>query len=208
MRLGASLDGLLGTESKIRVLRALFLYPEGTFTGRQLAGIAGLNHASAHNALRALAASGLVTTRTAGTSHIFSLNSRNHLHGALKNLFESERNARESAIGLLKAALRKSGRRQGLVFASIFGSVARRTEKSGSDIDLFIVVKKETDKEGVREILVKVEDGILEKFGNKLNPQIATLAELHAISGKQILEEIRKDGLVLAGEPTMLDRYL
>ena len=208
MRFRTPLDDLFGTESKTRVLRTLFRHPGGMFTGRQLARIAKLNHASAHNALRELVDSGLVHTRIAGKSHLFSLNEKNHFYEPLKAVFSNETDCLNAAIKKIKRSLEKYKRKCDIKFGAVFGSVARGVEKPTSDIDLCIVVGGENDKEELRSSLVHIEDAILKEFGNALSPHIVTLAELRKISGKQVLAEIKRDGIVLLGEPSVLDRHM
>jgi predicted nucleotidyltransferase len=83
-----------------------------------------------------------------------------------------------------------------VVKVSLFGSIASRTEKFNSDIDLFIQVKNKDDKRQVELATEKLATLCLEKFGNVLSPYILTKEELKARSGLKLISNIQ-DGIIL-----------
>jgi DNA-binding transcriptional ArsR family regulator len=90
MKVTNPLDRVLDNEVKIRILR--FLCKTGAkWNGRQIAREIKMSPATAHKALQALNAEGVLLLQNVGKMHIYELNEDNYLvRSMLKPLFGKE----------------------------------------------------------------------------------------------------------------------
>ncbi|MGA2623863.1 MAG: nucleotidyltransferase domain-containing protein [Bacteroidota bacterium] len=86
------------------------------------------------------------------------------------------------------------------VSAVLFGSVARGEETPMSDLDMCCIVKKEKQKEIVRERLDAVSSELYRKFGVKVAPVYFTVEELQKKSKSSLVKSILSHGIVIAGK--------
>ncbi|MCX7926740.1 MAG: winged helix-turn-helix domain-containing protein [Candidatus Omnitrophica bacterium] len=77
---GYSLDEILDTKAKIRILRFFILgASEARVTGRQIAKSIKMSPPATHDALKILWRQGILNREIIGKQHIYSLNSSNKL---------------------------------------------------------------------------------------------------------------------------------
>ena len=84
-----ALDNILGTTTKIRLLRAL-LPLQAPASGREAERLAAVPHYSAGRALRDLVALGVLRRTTTPGTHLYEINREHDLVPALAALFEGE----------------------------------------------------------------------------------------------------------------------
>ena len=79
---------------------------------------------------------------------------------------------------------------------SLFGSLVAGQERDDSDIDLFIVVKTDKDKENIEPAIGELSAVCLDLFGNRLAPYILSQREWKA---KKLLAVVKaaEKGMVL-----------
>ena len=171
---------------------------EQPVTRRQLAAAAGVAPGNASAVIEELIQSGLVSETVAGRSSMVVLN-RNHLAAgpvlALASLRgELVRRLRERLSGW-----------PDLLGAWLFGSVARGDADSDSDIDLLIVADDLQSTE-LHDRLAQLHADVRSWTGNDLQ-----LVEHSASSWRKLVraknplvEQIRLDGIALAGEAASL----
>lgn len=170
----ASLADALFTKTQQRVLRVLFGQPFRSVYVSELIRETGTGSGAAQRELARLEASGLVVSRRIGHQKHYQANPASPLFSELQNIVLK-------TVGLaepLRAALQP-------LFASIraafvFGSVAKGTDQSASDIDLMILSDDLTYAEVFRA---------LEKLGPALarcvNPTVYTVAEFSKRAGSK-----------------------
>ncbi len=90
MRLHSPLREILGSRSRVAVLRTVVLYPRKEFTGRELARLSDTSVAQAQQALSQLRDAGLVERRSAGRTHQWRGVERHILWKSLARLFRTE----------------------------------------------------------------------------------------------------------------------
>jgi predicted nucleotidyltransferase len=193
--LGITIEKLFSTPGQIRVMRVL-LRAGKPLTGRQVQKLAGLANLSAMRALKHLTVLGVVSCRQAGRSHQYELKME---HWAVDELvspiFKGEEKGLDLICGLLTKKL--DGQCQ---MAYLYGSAVDSSRDTVGDIDLFISVKTEKEREVLESSLIpEISEKISERFGLFLEPNIVTSKELSRNPALKMAEEIAQDGLKLCG---------
>ena len=210
MRFHEPLDDILGSPSKVRVLRFL-CRKGGEWSGRRLAAELSMNPVTAHRALRELREVTLLDLRKTGNGFGYSLRDSHYLaRGLLRPLFDEEAQALGHLAGLLREKIAK-GLRPEVVSAALYGSVARREEKPASDIDLIVLVRSAGAKRRVQEALEGDWEAFSAEFGNSLAVYVNTVSEARnkRRSRLPLLENILRDHRLIWGKPleeALLDR--
>ena len=195
-RPSSSLEQVLGTRSKVAVLRTLFHCKLG-YSGAAISRQTGAALFAVQKTLVSLEGIGLVDVERGAVENRYRLNIRHYLveHG-LRALFEGERY-------MPRALARELGRLlEGKVIAAgLFGSFARGAARAGSDIDLFVVVKTLRDKEGVSRILADVQADMTRRYGWPVQAVIFERRRLiqGLAKGQTLLDEAAGDWQHVAG---------
>jgi predicted nucleotidyltransferase len=149
-----------------RVLGILFGSPDSTFHASEIIRLAGSGSGAVQRELAKLAAAGLVTTEKVGNRQLYQANRTSPIFRELRGLVAK-------TVGLvdpIESAL--APYRKLIEAAFIYGSVARGSDTSNSDIDLMIV-SNELSYSEIFAALHKAET-ILRR---KISPSLVTLAE-------------------------------
>ncbi|MBN2026116.1 MAG: nucleotidyltransferase domain-containing protein [Actinobacteria bacterium] len=140
------------------------------YTGRELARLVGYSHTQTNTALGELELNGLVIKRHLGNANAYSLNENSLVVSRiLIPAFKLEERLVQELANRFFAAMGED-----LVSIILFGSVAKGEDSVGSDIDLILVVRDETDLEALDE---KVSETSLEAaaaFGGPVSPILLT----------------------------------
>ncbi len=195
MRLHNPLDQLLSTGGKVRVLRVLLRDPGRGWTGRGLAAAARVSTPQSIASLRDLEGAGVVQRRVVGRAHEWRLIQENALVGTLTGLYATERDLPLQ----LEQELTKSLKDLGVRRAVLFGSVARGEETDQSDIDLFIEVMSDSDRDAVEDQLTPLFLEIHRRFGLSLSPYVLTRRELAQPPNPALIRSVAREGRVLVG---------
>ncbi len=190
MRLANALEPLLGSPSKIRLLRALLASGGRGWTGRALAGRARVSPAQAARDLRELGEIGIVDRTVIGRSYLWRLNAQHVLADALGALFGSEERLRDELLRELAKELRSAP----VESARLFGSFARAEERPDSDVDLYLVLRSAKDREKVERSLARIRDRIWSRFGNPVTALVYTREEARHPKNPDLMISIERDG--------------
>jgi len=79
----------------------------------------------------------------------------------------------------------------------LYGSVARGKEQPNSDIDLFILVKNEKNKELAAELVHKLNISLLPRYGNVISELIYSKEEWKLKKNSKILKQIQSEGEII-----------
>lgn len=194
MTLALTVDSLLASPGKVRLLRTLYSEPRRAWSGRELARAAGVSSAQCARDLVDLLETGLLSRDVVGRTFSWRLNGTYAMGSALEGVFAAERDLLASLRAELAAGL--SG--VPVVDARLFGSVARGEDTSRSDIDLFVEVRKPTLAERAREALDGVRQRIWQHYGLPLNALVYTTQEIEASPSAAFFDVIRKEGLPIS----------
>jgi len=199
MRYANYLDIILGQKTKIKALRYIVNYND-QISIRALGRAIKVTPPNLSRILTELMKEGVLTSREYGRSVVFSLNRGHYLvDRVIVPLFADEK----TVINEFKKVFLKNFSSP---FESIilFGSVARRSERPHSDIDLAIIIgdKNKHLKEIVNENILEANNVIMKKFGNQLSPYILTKKEFvqKYKNNDPLVSSIIKDGEILSGK--------
>jgi predicted nucleotidyltransferase len=161
-----SLADALFTKTQQRVLRVLFGRPERSFYASELIRDAGTGSGAAQRELARLEGSGLIVARRIGHQKHYQANAASPLFSELRNIVLK-------TVGLaepLRDALKPLS--SAICAAFVYGSVAKATDQSASDIDLMII----SDSLTYDEVFGALER-VTRAVGRKVNPTVYTAAE-------------------------------
>ena len=161
-----SLADALFTKTQQRVLGVLFGQPERSFYASELIRDAGTGSGAAQRELARLEGSGLIVARRIGHQKHYQANAASPLYSELRNIVLKTVGLAEplrDALKPLSSAIRA---------AFVYGSVAKATDQSASDIDLMII----SDSLTYGEVFGALER-VTRTVGRKVNPTVYTAAE-------------------------------
>ena len=191
MKFSNYLETLLGSKVKIKILRALFRFETKIFTSRELADQIKVSHTAVLKSLGDLQGMNIIRIESHGNSNLISLNMKSQLFESLKGFYFKESNILQS----LKDELRKM-----LPFAekiALFGSVASRTEKLNSDIDVLVITN---DKEKTNDAVSKNTEKFNRKFGNAISAYVMTSNEFKKKRNTDFVKGILENHIMVKGD--------
>lgn len=202
MRVHNPLDKVLNNEVKIKILRFL-CKTDAQWTGRQIAYEINVSPAATHKALRELNNEKVLLLRSVGRSYLYQLNRKNFIISELlKPLYEKENKIpnevyKEILRGISSRVIRS------IVSIAVFGSIKKQKERPTSDIDLLVLLKNFKDKERIEEDFGKVNEKVMDKFGNTVSTYIQTIPEFRLKYKKDsaLIKNILKYHNLLFGKP-------
>jgi len=174
---------VLATPS-LETLIFLGRHPRNSYYVRELAKLLSISTGSASARLRNLQEAGLITSEQKGRTLLFRASIANPI-------------VREAKIfaSLLELSDLMSAGHDHIVRMILFGSCASGEDSEESDIDLYI---ETTDRQVVKELLTRLESGIL----RKISPIIVSPDEaLQLCNRDRPLFERISAGKILVGEP-------
>jgi predicted nucleotidyltransferase len=160
-----SLADALFTLTQQRVLGALFGQPDRSFFVTQIMELAGSGRGAVQRELGRLLQGGLVTVQMIGTQKHFQANPDSPLFDELCGIIQKT----VGLAGPIREALESLANSPKLAF--IYGSVAKRTDTSSSDIDL-LVVSDTAELEEVYAVLMPVENALARQISLTLYTDI------------------------------------
>ncbi len=129
-----TLEGLLGSKGRARLLAVFVTRPTEEFYAQRLIALTRLAETSVRYELRRLERLGLLTSRREGREKHYRINDRHPLFPELKQMVYK-------TAGLGEVLREAIGGVTGVKAAFIYGSVAKGDERVTSDVDLFILGK-------------------------------------------------------------------
>ncbi len=184
-------ENVLGSKVKVKILRALCRYPTKRFTVRELARIIETAHTPVLKSLTELQEMNLIRMEKHGTANMITMNSKSHLYNNLTAIYNLEKDTTKQLKEKIKKLIPK------VAMIALFGSIAQKMEKAGSDIDLMIVVD---DKEKMKDAIDNARREITDEFGNLLSPIILTLSEFKKKKSLSFAQEAMKNYEIILGD--------
>lgn len=163
---------------------------------REIARRVGADAHPVQRALEQLLAAGLVESRRLGNLRLWSINDRSALVPAVRDVLRRTTGVAERLRSVLSRA-------RGVQLAFLFGSYASGEDKSGSDIDLFIVGSPDWDE------LSRAVDAAGAAVAREINPVVWTLDELERPTASQrrfLSGLLRRPRIWLVGDDDELER--
>jgi predicted nucleotidyltransferase len=192
---------VLHEDAQSRVLRFLWR-SRAEWSGREIARKVGLSAPACHETLKKLDARGLVELRRVSNVHLYKINSENYL---VRSVFALQFEAEAAMPKLIAAAVKKSlvdSSKSDIVSIVLFGSMARGTERLGSDLDLLVVVPAKESVKALEPRIERLRTLLFKRFSMPLSPYVQTLSELREKHHRELplIREILKDGRTIFGQ--------
>lgn len=165
---GISIADALFTSTQQKVLSILFSQPERSFYASELITLAGAGSGAVQRELKRLAMSGILTTSAVGNQKHYQANPNSPIFGEVLQIV---RKTFGLAKPLLEALLLVKGE---IDLAFVYGSVAKKSDHSSSDVDL-LVVSNTLKLEDLFSALLPVENEIR----REISPTLLTWDEFN-----------------------------
>lgn len=156
----------LFTKTQQKVLALLYGRPEQSFYLNEIVRHANMGRGTVNRELECMHAAGILTTKTQGNQNHYQANIACPIFAELKAIVQKTFGITET----VRAALAPLW--ENITCAFIYGSIAKGTEKAGSDIDLMIIAEKLSYAE-VMELLTAAEV----ELGRSIHPVLYTRKE-------------------------------
>jgi predicted nucleotidyltransferase len=161
---GPSLFG----QTRSALLGLFFGHPEQQFYLRQLSRVVGAGHGALQRELKNLTDMGLIVRTQQGNQVMYRANSKSAIFGEMKRLVAKTLGTHDK----LRTALAPLGRQIRIAF--VYGSIARQTERPGSDVDLMVL-----GDAGFGDVVAAL-GGVQKQLGREVNPTVFPLAEFRS----------------------------
>lgn len=201
MKIHDKLDEILKHGSKIKILRFLFAEKD-EHTGRAVAKGIKMSPSSAYNTLQVMKKEGLISAKKKGNAILYRLQENNYaVKKLLAPLFEKEKAVYDDVALFIRKSLMKH--KSEVISIAIFGSIARKEETSGSDIDLLVIVENKNGKIKINKAIDELSAAIAKSFSAALSPYILTRLEIRQKYHKKqpVIISILENNRLIYGEP-------
>lgn len=190
MRFNASIVNILNSATKLKIVKFLLTH-EASMSEREIASILKVSHMSINRTMRELSEVNFVNFVTIGKAHLWKVNRKSYAFKVLSEFIKGVSGIKDP-LDDLKAMILSNVPKTLIKRAVLFGSVAAGEEKTGSDIDIFFLVKDAKDKEELEPALDKLSNRCIEAYGNRLSLYVLTEQESKKKARQKFLSEINK----------------
>jgi len=190
MQFELTLDKIIGSKAKIKVLKYLFGHPV-SMSENELAKLIKVSVMTINRLMKELRELNLVSMERVGNANVWSVNKKSYAYIALSKIIGEISNVPvplEHLRGTLLGNIPKELVRK----AVLYGSVAQGKSRANSDIDLYILVRSQKEAERLSAPLDKLSSLCLCLYGNRLAPYVLTEAQLQEKKKLPLLKEIEK----------------
>lgn len=198
MKFRISLLDVLNSKTKIKIIKFLLTH-EASMSEREIASILKVSHMSVNRTMRELAELNFVNFVTIGKAHLWRVNHKSYAFRALSELIKGVSGIQEP-IEELKKILLKNLPKTLIKRIVLFGSIAKGSERTNSDIDIFVLARDKQSKEKLEPSIEKLSNICFEMYGNRLAPYILTEQELKQKKKLKVISEIKKGIEIFSGK--------
>ncbi len=190
MKFHISLLDVLTSKAKIKIIKFLLSHV-ASMSEREIASVLNVSHMSVNRTMRELGELNFVNFVTIGKAHLWRVNRKSYAFRVLSELFKGVSRIKEP-LEDLKEILVNNLPKTLIKKVVLFGSIAKASERSNSDIDVFMLVKNKESKKKLESQIDKLSNICLEAYGNRLAPYILTEQEIEQKKNLKIVSEINK----------------
>jgi len=190
MQFELSVDKLIGSRAKIKILKYLFGHL-ASMSENELAKVIKISPMTINRLMKELRELNLVSMERVGNANVWSVNKDSYAYGALSKIM-SEISGISTPFEHLKITLSDNIPKELVRKVILYGSVAQGKSKVNSDIDLYILVKSQKEAQGLTPYIDKLSILCLSLYGNRLAPYILTESQLQEKKKLPILKEIER----------------
>jgi uncharacterized protein len=170
----SQLADALFTTTQQRVLGLLYTQPEKSFYTKEILRMTGMGVATIKRELDRMLAAGLLTFTKSGNQHHYQANPQCPIYEELLSIVRKT----FGITDVVRTALEPI--KDSIVYAFVYGSIAKGTEKAKSDIDLMLIGNNLSYGD-VMGLLIPVEG----KLGRSINPTIYSMREFKKKLGEK-----------------------
>ncbi|MDI6721226.1 MAG: nucleotidyltransferase domain-containing protein [Candidatus Aenigmarchaeota archaeon] len=175
----------------MKILRIL-LSEETVTSERELAKMLDVSHGSVNKAMKDFYELNLVSPLRIGNVNAWQINKDSLAYSSLDKKTFSPLEELKDLIKNYLVHLRAVKK------VAVYGSITDGKELPNSDIDIFILVRKEEDKKIILPGISDLTNICIKKFGNKISPSIFT--EKDTKKNRRLMESISKGIVVFERE--------
>lgn len=190
MKFNDSLLGVLNSKTKLKIAKFLLTH-EASMSEREIASVLKVSHMSINRTMRELSEINFIDFITIGKAHLWKVNRKSYAFKALSEFIKGI-SCIKDPLDELKDTILLNTPKNLVKKIILFGSVAKGSEKTDSDIDVFFLAKDSSGKEKLGSALEKLSNLCLETYGNRLSPYILTEQEAKKKVRQKFLYEINK----------------
>ncbi len=198
MRFHESAQGLLDSKAKLRLLSYLFTQREVEMSERELARVLDLSNFSVNQLMKLFEQNNLVERRRVGATTVWRLKQSSYYRQLLEPIFKRISTFPAPLEHLKNLVLTLYPPKQ-VSRIYLYGSIAEGRENYNSDIDLFVVVKGNADKEKIERANDKLRVACPALYGNSVQIVVMNEAEYRRKRGVSLIRQVEK-GLKLHPE--------
>lgn len=188
------LEEIFSSKIKIAIMRLVCLNPEKKFSGREIARLLNISSSRASEMLELFRKNRVVNRGRIGKTSEWSLNKESIVVNEVSSLINLDRKVYKDLKSRIYEDLIKE---KSILKVILYGSVARRKEKPDSDIDVFILVKTKKDKEIASELVQRLNNYLLPRYGNVLSESIYSEREWRLMGKSKIYKKIEREGEII-----------
>jgi predicted nucleotidyltransferase len=190
MQFELSLDKIIGSKAKIKLLKYLFGH-QASMSENGLAKVIKVSPMTVNRLMKELRELNLVSASRVGNANVWSVNKESYVYTALSKVI-NEISGIPTPLEHLKATLTGNIPKKTVKKVILYGSVSQGKSKSNSDIDLFVLVKSQKEVQDLSKHIDKLSNLCLSLYGNRLAPYILTESQLEEKKKLPLLKEIEK----------------
>jgi predicted nucleotidyltransferase len=191
------LERLFTSSTRVRILAEILLNSDREFHIRELSRIIGISPIYVQKELKNLQTLGLLSRRKKGNMVLYCLDKNSAIADDLKRIFLKTEGVGRELVRILD--------KKTIQYALIYGSFAKGTETTGSDIDLLVVGG--IDEDLVLKSVLKAEKKVMrqinyihwtqEEFIQKARQKIPLLADI-----------LKTDVIMIIGDQSEFKRFV
>lgn len=190
MQFELSLDKIIGSKAKIKILKYLFGHL-ASMSENELAKVIKISPMTINRLMKELRELNLASMERVGNANVWSVNKESYAYKALSKIV-GEISGASTPLEHLKLILSENIPRELVKKIILYGSVAQGKSKPNSDIDLYILVRSQKEAQNLTPYIDRLSNLCLSLYGNRLAPYILTESQLQEKKKLPILKEIEK----------------
>ncbi|MFA5272445.1 MAG: winged helix-turn-helix domain-containing protein [Candidatus Omnitrophota bacterium] len=173
------IEEIVGSPSKLAILRIFASHKGLRATGREIAKLAGYSAPSTHESLKGLYDRNLLKFEVIGKQHIYALNEDDRIvQKIIRPMFVAEGNVKNEVRDFLLNEFKRTKIKTKIASLILYGSMQTKTAKKDSDVDVAVVVSRAADIGPVEEaFLSQITQRFKAYFGVHVDPYIKSAAE-------------------------------
>ncbi len=173
------IDDVIDSPLKVAILRILTSRHDFKATGRQIAKLSGYSVPSTHESLKDLYSRNILNFEIIGKQHIYSLNEEDRIvQKIIRPMFKVESGIKGEIRDFLLEELKKAGLKKDVISLIFYGSAQKETAKTGSDVDIAVIVSKTATVRRVTDVFITmIALRFKSYFGMQLDAYVKSAAE-------------------------------